>query len=75
MEGSKIPNDNDRALTVATFAAKFRSKREVYQFLTFDVRAYLPAVHTVTVYFLKDIVSGAKKCKCPSAADLSPADI
>ena len=75
MEGSQIPNDSDRAVTVATFAAKFRSKREIYQFLTLDVRAYLPPVHTVTVYYLKDIVSGSKKCKCLPDADQSLADI
>ena len=75
MEGSQIPNDNNRAVTVAAFSAKFRSKREIYTFLTLDVKAYLPAVHTVTVYFLKDLVSGTKKRKFPIAANLSFADI
>ena len=69
MEGSQIPNANNQPVTVAAFSAKFRSKREVYQFLTLDVRAYLPPVHTVTLYFLKDIVSGAKKRKYPPADD------
>ena len=69
MEGSQIPNANNQPVTVAAFAAKFRSKREIYQFLTLDVRAYLPPVHTLTVYFLKDLVSGAKKRKYPPADD------
>ena len=27
------------------------------------MKAYLPAMHTVTIYFLKDLITGAKKCK------------
>ena len=60
-------------VTTATFAAKFRSKRgkckllltlkEVFTFLTVDVKAYLPAMNTVTIYFLKDLITGQKKCK------------
>ena len=75
MEGSQIPNANDQPVTVAAFSAKFRSKREIYQFLTLDVRAYLPAVHTLTIYFLKDIVSGAKKRKYQAANNPTMADI
>ena len=47
-------------ITAATFGAKYRSKREIYQFLTVDVRAYLPDCDNVTIYFLKDIVRGKK---------------
>ena len=55
------------------FAAKFRSKRgkynnsinfifaEIFTFMTMDVKAYLPAIHTVTIYFLKDLITGKKK--------------
>ena len=49
---------------VNSFAAKYRSKREVYTFLTIDGNAYLSAFDTLTVYFLKDLVAGNKKCKC-----------
>ena len=45
------------------FASKFTSKREVYNFLTIDGGAYLPAYDTVTIYFLKDLIAGVKKCK------------
>ena len=55
-------NQNDQ-ITAATFASKFNSKREIYMFLTVEVQAYLPAYDTVTIYFLKDLISGAKKCK------------
>ena len=50
-------------ITTAEFAAKFRSKYEVYQFLTIDALAYLPPPECVTMYFLKDLVRGVKKCK------------
>jgi len=38
-----------RAITAAQAAAKFRSKKEVYYFLTLDAKAYLPHHSTVTV--------------------------
>ena len=52
-------------ITTAAFSAKFRSKNEVYQFLTIDVGAVLPDKEGVTIYFLKDLVRGIKKCKYP----------
>ena len=55
-------------MTVATFASKFRSKTELYSFLTLDVKCYLPAPHTLTVYFLKDLVTGVKKRKSATYA-------
>ncbi len=53
----------NQSITAAAFASKFKSKREVYLFLTIDCHAYLPAFTNVTIYFMKDLVSGAKKCK------------
>ena len=32
-------------------------------FLVIDVLAYLPPPECVTIYFLKDLVRGVKKCK------------
>ena len=31
--------------------------------MTVDVKAYLPAMQTVTIYFLKDLITGKKRCK------------
>ena len=47
-------------VNVNSFSAKYRSKREIYTFLTVDGEVYLPPFETV--YFLKDIVEGNKKC-------------
>ena len=52
------------AVNVNAFSAKFKSKREIFTFLTIDAGAYLPSHEVVTIYFLKDLVRGKKKCKC-----------
>jgi len=48
-------------ITSAEFASKFNSKRECYTFLTLSVKAYMPDYRTITIYFLKDLISGKKK--------------
>ena len=50
-------------ITTSAFAAKFRSKTEVYGFLMVDCKADLPPRDALTIYFLKDLVTGKKKCK------------
>ena len=47
-------------VTTNEFNNKFRSKREVYQFLALDVGAYLPAYDNVTVFHLRDLASGKR---------------
>ena len=59
----QISTSTKKRVTTAEFASKFRSKYEVYQFLTIDAKAYLPAPECVTIYFLKDMVRGEKKSK------------
>ena len=54
---------NKTRITTSEFSAKFRSKNEVYSFLSIDVAAYLPPPECATIYFLKDLVNGKKKCK------------
>ena len=51
------------SMTTNEFATKFRSKTEVYAFLSIDVGAYLPPRDNVNIYFLKDLVIGKKKRK------------
>jgi hypothetical protein len=52
-------------ISAKEFAAKYNSKRECYNFLAVDAGVYLPAYDQVTIYFLKDIISGKKKRKLP----------
>jgi len=47
------------------FAAKYSSKREVYNFLAVDVGVYLPHFDQITIYFLRDLTHGKKKRKYP----------
>ena len=54
-------------LSAKEFAAKFSTKRECFTFLTIDCKAYLPDYDTLTIYFLKDLIAGKKKCKCDSS--------
>ena len=56
---------NGQRIDSKTFAAKFKSKKEVYNFLTIDAKAYLPPYENVSIYHMKDIVSGAKKVSQP----------
>lgn len=60
----QLSEENKTRVTAAEFAAKFRSKYEVYTFCAVDVGAYLPQPECVTIYFLKQIVRGERKCKC-----------
>ena len=43
------------------FKAKYNSKKEIYNFLACDVGVYLPHSDNVTIYFLKELMSGKKK--------------
>ena len=45
----------------AAFAAKFQSKREVFRFLTHDLGAYLSTYETMTIFHMRDLVSGDRK--------------
>ena len=43
------------------FAAKYRSKREIYNFLATDVGIFLPPYDNITIYFLKELMNGQKR--------------
>lgn len=61
------PNLNNNGghvkMNVQEFASKYESKREVYNFLAGAVGAYLAGYENVSIYYLRDLVSGQKKCK------------
>ena len=44
-----------------SFSAKYRSKREIYNFLGTDVGVFLPPYDNITIYFLKELMGGQKK--------------
>jgi hypothetical protein len=40
---------------------RFQSKKECYRFLTVERVAYLPPHQVITLYFMRDLISGNKK--------------
>ena len=48
-------------ISAKEFQSKYRSKREIYNFLAADVGIYLPPYDNVTIYFLKELMMGKKK--------------
>ena len=56
----QVANQGSR-ISSKEFAAKYRSKREIYNFLASDVGVFLPPYDNVTIYFLKDLIAGKKK--------------
>jgi hypothetical protein len=53
VERSSTVNVND-------IKAKFSTKRDLYFFMAFELGAYLPKEKTVTIYFLKQLISGER---------------
>ena len=43
------------------FSAKYKSKREIFNFMATDVGVFLPPYDNVTIYFLKELMNGKKK--------------
>ncbi len=48
-------------VNVNQLSAKVKSKKELYNFLLQDCQAYLPPMDGTNVYFLKEIMRGAKE--------------
>jgi len=69
----RIDNQMQPKMSVlaSTFAAKYSSKRECFNFLSVDCQAYLCSHDTLTTYFLKDLMSGKKKCKTEPLHDFA----
>jgi len=47
-------------VNVNELSSKMKSKKELYNFLLQDCQAYLPPMDSTNVYFLKQIMRGAK---------------
>ena len=43
------------------FGAKFTSKTECYRFLTHDVGAFLASYQSMTIWHMRDLISGERK--------------
>jgi hypothetical protein len=47
----------NRHVTTAEFAAKFKTKREIFRWLTHDLGLYCPPFDVVTVWHLRDLAA------------------
>jgi hypothetical protein len=64
MDSQKVHNANQKATILAkTFESKFRSKKDIYLLLTVDAKAYLPSNDDLTIYFMKELLTGDKKVR------------
>lgn len=59
----EISLQKTQKMTTKEFAAKFRSKNEIYAFMSVDVGAFLPPKEVTTIYFLRDLATQKRKCK------------
>ena len=58
-----VERNENKKLNVNQLKSTFRTKNELYRFLSMDGKAFLPNVDSTNVYFLKDIFSGKKKVR------------
>ena len=61
MQAVNVGGNQTTSISSKEFSAKYRSKREIYNFLATDCHIYLPPYDNVTIYFIKDIMFGKKK--------------
>ena len=59
----EMKGDGAVRISASTWAAKFKGKREQFNFLTTEAKAWFSSYDTVTIYFCKDLIAGKKKCK------------
>ena len=60
-ESKKKAGKSTIPVNVKTVASKFRTKREVYFFVTVVCKCYLPPYENVTTYHLRNLLNGSKK--------------
>lgn len=58
---NSIAQMNTTMIAPAAFQAKYKSKREVWRFLSTDASVYLPPYQTVTIYHMRDLVAGKRR--------------
>ena len=52
-------------INAARLQFAFRSKKELYLFLKYDVQVYLPRIDATNAFFLKALLKGEKKVITP----------
>lgn len=55
--------NQQQQVLASTLRAKANSKYEIYVLLQIEAKVYLPKVDHITIYFLRDLIAGARKGK------------
>ena len=59
----EVKGDGRVRISAAEWQSKYKSKKENFEFLTVHCKAWLSSYDTVTIYFLKDLMTGVKQRK------------
>ena len=55
------PNQQNVGVSIDAVKNKCQTKKEIYDFLTVEVGAYLPPLSSISTFYLKEIMEGKKK--------------
>jgi hypothetical protein len=67
-------------VNVLDLQRRFRSKKEMYDFLVHDCKAFLPKIEAVTIFFMKQITKAEKDVSaqlkvCSSSSPINAASL
>jgi len=64
MQVEEVKMDAPVQISAAEWKSKYASKRDQFNFLTRECKAWLSSYDDVTIFYCRDLISGKKKCKC-----------
>ena len=62
-DNDQIMDQPRHQISLAEFSKKYRTKKEVWQFVAMEMDVYCPEYEQCTTYFLADLACGVKHCK------------
>ena len=63
MQAEEVKMEDKVQISAVEWKNKFASKRDQFNFLTRDCKAWLSSYEDVTIFYCRDLISGKKKCK------------
>ena len=63
-DNDQIMDQPRHQISLAEFSKKYRTKKEVWQFVAMEMDVYCPEYEQCTTYFLADLACGVKHRKC-----------
>jgi hypothetical protein len=65
MQKGSAKTNSTSHVNVLDLQRRFRSKKELYDFLVHDCKAFLPKIEAVTIFFMKQITKADKDVSAP----------